>query len=95
MDYKKDEPLSDVQLATLARLTHERHFNSRKFYSTELLVPGGLVFALTCSLASRDLHEVISEELVNCAFPNKLNPGETVSPAQSGDQRRQSIPQSN
>jgi hypothetical protein len=71
-------PTVTMQLATLARLTHERHFNSRKYGSTELLVPGGLVYALTCSLASRDLHEVIFEELVNCAFPNNLNPGETV-----------------
>lgn len=75
-------PLSQtvvMQLATLARLTHERHFNTRKFSRDEVLVPGGLVYALTTSLASRDLHEVIFEELVNCAFPNNLNPGETVS----------------
>ncbi|RYG68968.1 hypothetical protein EON64_03905 [archaeon] len=47
-----------MQLATLGRLTHERHFNTRQFRREEMLVPGGLVFALTSSLASRDLHEV-------------------------------------
>jgi len=54
-------PLSEthmMQLATLGRLTHERHFNTRKFKREELLVPGGLVLGLTTSIASRDLHEV-------------------------------------
>ena len=54
-------PLSEtqcMQLASLARLTHERHFNTRLFRTEEMFVPGGLVLGLTCSLASRDLHEV-------------------------------------
>ena len=75
-------PLSEthmMQLATLARLTHERHFNTRLYQRSELYVPGGLVFALTTSLASRDLHEVLYEELLDCAFPNHLHPGETMS----------------
>lgn len=33
---------------------------------------------LTCSLASRDLHEVLYEELEECSFPNNMNPGDTV-----------------
>eukprot|EP00547_Thalassionema_nitzschioides_P007293 CAMPEP_0194221874 /NCGR_PEP_ID=MMETSP0156-20130528/31568_1 /TAXON_ID=33649 /ORGANISM="Thalassionema nitzschioides, Strain L26-B" /LENGTH=57 /DNA_ID=CAMNT_0038952433 /DNA_START=38 /DNA_END=208 /DNA_ORIENTATION=+ len=46
------------QLASLARLTHERHFDIRKYDpSTELLIPGGCVLGLTLSAASRDLHE--------------------------------------
>ncbi len=44
----------------------------------ELYVPGGLVMGLTCSLASRDLHEVLYEELEECSFPNNMNPGDTV-----------------
>mmetsp|Transcript_16608 Transcript_16608/g.24995 ORF Transcript_16608/g.24995 Transcript_16608/m.24995 type:complete len:417 (+) Transcript_16608:65-1315(+) len=75
-------PLSEthiMQLATLARLTHERHFNTRKYRHEEIMVPGGMIFALTCSLASRDLHEVLFEELVDCIYPNNLCPGETVS----------------
>lgn len=77
-----NRPLSEthlMQLATLARLTHDKHFNTRKYTREEILVPGGLSFALTCSLASRDLHEVIYEELVAASFPNNLCPGETVS----------------
>lgn len=76
-----NRPLSEthlMQLATLARLTHDKHFNTRKYKREEILVPGGLSFALTCSLASRDLHEVIYEDLVASSFPNNLCPGETV-----------------
>ena len=54
-------PISEthcMQLSSLARLTHERHFNTRLFRKEEMFVPGGLVLGLTCSLASRDLHEV-------------------------------------
>jgi hypothetical protein len=74
-------PLSEthlMQLASLARLTHERHFNTRLFRKEELWVPGGLVLGLTCSLASRDLHEVLFEELSECSFPNYMSPGDTV-----------------
>lgn len=74
-------PLSEthmMQLASLARLTHERHFNSRLYRKEEMFVPGGLVLGLTCSLASRDLHEVLFEELKECSFPNNLAPGDTV-----------------
>lgn len=62
-------PISEthsMQLATLGRLTHERHFNTRLFRREELLVPGGLVLGLTCSLASRDLHEVCFTVLSHC-----------------------------
>ena len=74
-------PLSlthSMQLATLGRLTHERHFNTRAFRDDELVVPGGLVLGLTTSLASRDLHEVLYEELLSCAFPNETTPGDCI-----------------
>jgi len=74
-------PLSEthmMQLATLGRLTHERHFNTRLYKKSELYVPGGLVFGLATALASRDLHEVLYEELIECSFPNNLHPGETM-----------------
>lgn len=74
-------PLSEtqmMQLATLGRLTHERHFNTRLYKRSELFIPGGLVLGMASSLASRDLHEVLYEELKECSFPNNLHPGETV-----------------
>jgi citrate lyase subunit beta/citryl-CoA lyase len=67
-----------MQLATLGRLTHERHFNKRLYREDELVLPGGLVLALVTSLASRDLHEVLYEELNGCVFPNETCPGETI-----------------
>ena len=35
-------------------------------------VPAAMTLALTCSLGTRDLHEVLFEELVECAFPNMV-----------------------
>jgi hypothetical protein len=42
------------QLASLARLTHEKHFDCRKHDQTELLIPGGLVLGITTSASARD-----------------------------------------
>jgi citrate lyase subunit beta/citryl-CoA lyase len=66
------------QLSSLAKLTHERHFDVRKYSPEELLIPGGLVLGLTMSAASRDLHEVLHEELVGVQYVNHLNPGNVV-----------------
>lgn len=60
-----------MQLASLARLTHESYYNTRLLCDSEqqktdgyhrleggLTVPGELVLGLTCSLSSKDLMEV-------------------------------------
>jgi acyl dehydratase len=67
------------QLASLARLTHERHFDTRKFeVNSEILVPGGLVLGITMSASARDLHEILHEEIMSCSYVNELNPGSVV-----------------
>jgi hypothetical protein len=66
------------QLASLARLTHEKHFDSRKYDATELLVPGGLVLGLTMSASARDFHELLHEEILNVNYVNALHPGNMV-----------------
>lgn len=67
------------QLASLARLTHEKHFDSRKYDpKTELLVPGGLVLGLTSSASARDFHEHLHEEVLNVNYVNPLHPGNMV-----------------
>jgi acyl dehydratase len=67
------------QLASLARLTHERHFDSYKYdKSFEIFVPGGLVLGIAMSAAARDLHEILHEEVKSCAYINKLNPDSVV-----------------
>jgi hypothetical protein len=66
------------QLASLARLTHEKHFDSRKYDATELLVPGGLVMGLTMNASARDFHEGLHEEILNVNYVNALHPGNMV-----------------
>ena len=67
------------QLASLARLTHERHFDTRKYdrYS-EILIPGGLVLGLAMSASARDLHEILHEEIVSVNYLNSLSPEQIV-----------------
>ena len=68
------------QLATLARLTHPRHFDTRRYdEKTEILIPGGLVLGIAVSTSSRDLHEILHEELLSCSYINSLHPGDVVS----------------
>jgi acyl dehydratase len=67
-----------VQLSSLCRLTHPRHFNHHVYNVNEIFVPGGLVVGLTVSAANRDLHEVLHEDLVDCHFINNVHPGDTV-----------------
>jgi acyl dehydratase len=66
------------QLSSLARLTHERHFDTRKYEISEILIPGGLVLGCVMSAASRDLHEVLHEELLSVQYVNSLHPGNLV-----------------
>lgn len=70
---------SSQQLASLARLTHERHYDIRKYNpGTEILVPGGLVLGVTLSATARDLHEILLEEIRSCSYINALNPDTVV-----------------
>ena len=61
MDQAPCRPLSAtqaVQLSSLARLTHPRHFNHHVYNFDEIYIPGGLVLGLVNSASARDLHEV-------------------------------------
>lgn len=67
------------QLASLARLTHERHYNIRKFdMKSEIFVPAGLVLGLVVSAANRDFHEKLSEEIVSVNYIHHLHPEDVV-----------------
>ena len=67
------------QLASLARLTHERHYNIRKFaVNTEIYVPAGLVLGLVVSAANRDFHEKLSEEISCVNYIHHLHPDDVV-----------------
>jgi hypothetical protein len=66
------------QLASLARLTHEKHFDTRRYDPSELLIPGGLILGIVQSAASRDFHELLHEEVLNVNYVNALHPGNVV-----------------
>jgi hypothetical protein len=66
------------QLASLARLTHEKHFDTRKYGLDELMIPGGLVLGITMSASARDFHELLHEEISNVNYVNALHPGNMV-----------------
>ena len=62
-----------MELSSLARLTHSRHFDTIKHGVDGLLVPAGFILALATSLSARDLHEV---RTTACTKPvAKLNVG--------------------
>lgn len=68
------------QLASLARLSHERHFDVRKYdVKTEIYVPAGLVLGLVVSSSNRDFHESLHEEIVNVSYVHPLHPEDVVS----------------
>jgi hypothetical protein len=67
------------QLASLARLTHARHFDTRRYNpSSEILIPGGLVLGLALSASARDLHEILFEEIQSCSYVNTVHPSNIV-----------------
>jgi hypothetical protein len=70
---------SSQQLASLARLTHERHFDIRRYERTsEILVPGGLVLGIALQATARDFHEILHEEILSCSYCQPLNPDTIV-----------------
>eukprot|EP00904_Undaria_pinnatifida_P013303 jgi/Undpi1/9102/HiC_scaffold_26.g11560.m1 len=74
-------PISKTQsmeLSSLARLTHSRHFDTIKHGEDGLLVPAGLIIALATSLSARDLHETLHEELMYANFVNPFRPGDAM-----------------
>jgi hypothetical protein len=67
------------QLASLARLSHERHYDVRKYdVKTEIYVPAGLVLGLTLSASNRDFHESLHEEITNVSYVHHLHPDDVV-----------------
>jgi len=68
-----------MQLASIARLTHQRHFDRQRYAQHEIYVPGGCIIGLATSASSRDFHEKLHEQIDVCTFINTLFPGETLS----------------
>jgi len=72
-----------MQLASIGRIVHDRHFNAPRFSSDaaekRLYVPGALGVALAHSLAGRELHEMLFQTLHSASFTAPLHPGDVVS----------------
>lgn len=68
----------NMQLSTLARLTHPLLFNMARYQPSEIPVPGALVLAMAFSSSYRSLYEILHEEIVQAAFLNMVTPKDTI-----------------
>lgn len=67
-----------MQLATLFRMTHPLLYNTSRYSPEELVVAGGVVLAQSHACSARSLYEVLSEEMTECSFQNKVAPNDTI-----------------
>jgi hypothetical protein len=77
------------QLASLARLTHPRHYTGS---SDELYVPGGLILGQVQSASARELHEILHESVNGIYFNQYVHPDITVVGAMSYVQSVSELP---
>jgi citrate lyase beta subunit/acyl dehydratase len=72
---------ANLGLSTQFLVTHPIHLDHHRFDQgdgTGVVVSGGLVIALVCSAAARDLSHVVWEELLVANNVRPVSPGETV-----------------
>jgi len=70
--------LLSTAINTLFKQAHPLLMNLGRFKEHELVLSGGTVMAQTISAASRELFEVLYEELISCRFLNRVAPNETI-----------------
>jgi acyl dehydratase len=70
---------TSMQLATLFRMTHPLLYNLKRYKVEELVIAGGLVIAASHACSARSFYEVLSEEMLECSFQNKVSPQDTIS----------------
>lgn len=64
---------SNMNLSMLNRMTHPLLYNTERCKESDLLVGGALLIAMTHSVASKELYEVVYEELLDSRIVNKVN----------------------
>lgn len=69
---------NSMSLSSLFGMTHPTIFNTAKFGKEGLVVPGALVVSMAISAASRELAEVLYNDIENVQFYNKTSPVDTV-----------------
>mmetsp|Transcript_61186 Transcript_61186/g.97357 ORF Transcript_61186/g.97357 Transcript_61186/m.97357 type:complete len:484 (+) Transcript_61186:800-2251(+) len=71
---------TNMNLSMLFRMTHPLLYNTNRYRDPgELYVGGVLLIALTHSIASKELYEVIYEELLDSHIINKASPNDCIS----------------
>ncbi len=79
--HKRVRPLGvteNLQLSTLFRNTHPIHSDYQAYAPEEIIVCGGFVMSLVIAAASRDLGQVLDEEIVHCSHINPVNPSDNI-----------------
>lgn len=71
---------TNMNLSMLHRMTHPMLYNTNRFSSSnDLFVGGVLLVSMTHSIASKELYEVIYEELLDAHIINKASPTDCIS----------------
>lgn len=70
---------TNMNLSMLFKMTHPMLYNTNRKSLNELYVSGVLLIALTHSIASKELYEVIYEDLLDSHIINKASPNDCIS----------------
>ncbi len=66
------------QFSTRVRNTHPVHSDYQAYAPEQIIVCGGFVMSLVIAAASRDLGQVLDEEIVHCSHINPVNPSDNI-----------------
>eukprot|EP00471_Norrisiella_sphaerica_P004043 CAMPEP_0184485530 /NCGR_PEP_ID=MMETSP0113_2-20130426/7119_1 /TAXON_ID=91329 /ORGANISM="Norrisiella sphaerica, Strain BC52" /LENGTH=388 /DNA_ID=CAMNT_0026866999 /DNA_START=30 /DNA_END=1196 /DNA_ORIENTATION=+ len=65
-------------LSTMFRMTHPSLFNTKRFGTDDIIVPGGVVLSQVHACATRGLYEILYEELEHAQLLNMVHPKDVV-----------------
>ena len=68
----------NLYLSTLFRNTHPIHSDYQAYAPEQIIVCGGFVMSMVMAAGSRDLCQVLDEEIVHCSHINPVNPTDNI-----------------
>ena len=68
----------NLYLSTLFRNTHPVHSDYQVYSPRDIIVCGGFVMAMVQAAASRELRQILDEEVVHCSHVNPITPGDNI-----------------
>jgi citrate lyase beta subunit/acyl dehydratase len=68
----------NLYLTTLLRNTHPVHSDYQAFQPEEIIICGGFVMAMVQAATSRELRQILDEEIVQCSHVNRVTPGDNI-----------------